>query len=279
MNNRRIKVFLAHSNRDKAAVREIFSLLKIDGFQPWLDEESLVPGQQWELEVKNAVLNSDVFVVFLSKNSVSRKGYFNKEIAYALDIAEQNPEGTIFIVPIQLDECIVPERLGHLHRLRLPFSDSDFSIGATYLQLRRALISRAYDLHLLQESGPYLYGGYSNDVKGVKRASDWRPRWFFPQKYLVRGQNFNGTKYYGTASIVEDENATFKLTTFVGAQTFRYDGHEREEKDLRVLVFEGKEYTVVYKISEAGLLVGKWGAGGVEELIPASPFADIPEDK
>ena len=40
-----------HSKEDKPLVRESFFLLHLDGFVPWLDEESLVAGQNWEFEI------------------------------------------------------------------------------------------------------------------------------------------------------------------------------------------------------------------------------------
>lgn len=274
MNNRRLRVFLAHSSRDKAPVREIFNLLVVDGFEPWLDEQSLVPGQDWQLEIKKAVPKSDVVAVFLSKSSVEGQGYINKEIAYALDIAERNPEGTIFIVPIQLEECIIPERLKHLHRMSLPFSESDFSVGTMYMRLQIALVSRSHDLGLIEDD-EYRNAGFG--IVSAKAAPDWVPRWEIGGRYLVRGQNPNGSKYYGTASIVGSENS-LKMTTFVGAHAFSYNGQVTETRDSRVLLFEGKGYTVEYSDSGSGIFIGKWGASGVEELVPASPFADTPED-
>lgn len=48
-----LRVFLAHSHHDKGFVREVYSLLRADGFDPWLDEEDLDPGQDWEHEIRN----------------------------------------------------------------------------------------------------------------------------------------------------------------------------------------------------------------------------------
>ena len=58
-----------------------------------------------------ALFASDVILVCLSKNSVDRAGYVQKEIAFALDKALEKPEGTIFIIPAKLEECNVPQRL------------------------------------------------------------------------------------------------------------------------------------------------------------------------
>ena len=42
---RRLKVFLCHASGDKPAVRELCHRLRAAGFDPWLDEEKLLPGQ------------------------------------------------------------------------------------------------------------------------------------------------------------------------------------------------------------------------------------------
>lgn len=117
--NAELKVFLCHSSGDKEAVRALYKQLKTDGFTPWLDEEDLVGGQNWDAAIKKAVQNSHVVVVCLSKTSVNKTGYVQKEIKVALDAADLRPEGTIFIVPVRLEECEVPERLAHIHYLDL----------------------------------------------------------------------------------------------------------------------------------------------------------------
>jgi hypothetical protein len=114
-----LKVFLCHSSGDKDTVRDLYKRLRADGFKPWLDEEDLVGGQNWDPEIRRAVQNSHVFIVCLSKTSVGKTGYVQKEIKVALDAADLRPEGTIFIVPVRLEKCEVPERLAHIHYLDL----------------------------------------------------------------------------------------------------------------------------------------------------------------
>ena len=110
--NRKLKVFLCHSKDDKTKVRELYRRLVADGFDAWLDEEKLIPGQEWDLEIRKAVRDSDVVVVCLSNSSVTKAGYVQKEIRFALDVADEQPEGAIFIVPARLESCQVPNRLG-----------------------------------------------------------------------------------------------------------------------------------------------------------------------
>jgi hypothetical protein len=107
---RRLSVFLCHSSEDKQAVRDLYKHLTQDGIAPWLDEKNLLPGQDWGQEIKKAVRTSDVVAVCISR-SIGKKGFLQKEIREVLDVADQQPEGTIFVIPIKLEECDVPERL------------------------------------------------------------------------------------------------------------------------------------------------------------------------
>jgi hypothetical protein len=108
---RRLRVFLCHAKEDKAAVRDLYKRLTRDGYQPWLDTENLLPGADWREAIADAVRASDVVLVCLSKNSIKKEGFVQREIADAIAIAKEKPEGTIFIVPARLEECSVPNRL------------------------------------------------------------------------------------------------------------------------------------------------------------------------
>jgi hypothetical protein len=104
------RIFLCHANEDKAQVREVYHRLRaIDGFEPWLDEEDLLPGQEWEREIPRALQTSDFILIFLSRNSVAKRGYVQREMKLALDAWLEVPEGTIHTIPVRIDECEVPD--------------------------------------------------------------------------------------------------------------------------------------------------------------------------
>jgi hypothetical protein len=107
---KRIKVFLCHAHSDAAAVRDLFRYLRREGVDVWLDKESLLPGADWEFEIRKAVRASDVVVVCLSKQ-FNKAGYRQKEVRIALDTEQEKPEGEIFIIPARLEVCDVPESL------------------------------------------------------------------------------------------------------------------------------------------------------------------------
>ena len=113
---RPLRVFLCHSSKDKSAVRELYKKLRAETWiDPWLDEEKLFPGQDWHEEIEKAVEATDVVVVLLSKQSVSQEGYVQRELKLALDVADEKPENTIFIIPLRLDDCPAPRRLRGWH--------------------------------------------------------------------------------------------------------------------------------------------------------------------
>jgi hypothetical protein len=103
------RIFLCHASEDKAQVREVYHRLRaIDGFKPWLDEEDLLPGQDWDYEIKQAIKTSDFILIFLSRITVDKRSYFQREMKLALDAWQEVPEGTIHTIPVRIDACDVP---------------------------------------------------------------------------------------------------------------------------------------------------------------------------
>jgi formylglycine-generating enzyme required for sulfatase activity len=147
--NRPLKVFLCHSKEDKPKVRELYRRLTSDGFDAWLDEEKLVPGQDWDVEIRKAVRKSDVVAVCLSKRSITKEGYVQKEIRFALDLADEKPDSTIFLIPARLEDCSVPDRLSRWQWV-------DLSSQNGYTKLIKALELRAKDLGIPTRNTMYL---------------------------------------------------------------------------------------------------------------------------
>ena len=128
---RKLKVFLCHASQDKPVVRELYQrLLAEDWFDPWLDEEKLLPGQDWNLEIEKAVETSDAVVVCVSTISMAKEGYVQKELRRILDLALEKLEGAIFIIPVRLDDCGIPRQLKDWQLLDyFPISQRDKAYG------------------------------------------------------------------------------------------------------------------------------------------------------
>jgi formylglycine-generating enzyme required for sulfatase activity len=119
MINRPLRVFLCHSSADKPAVRDLYEKLTARGIDAWLDEKKLLPGQSWKIEIPKAVREADAVIICLSKTSITKEGYVQKEIKDALDIALEKPEGTIYLIPARLEECEAPSSLSDWHWVNL----------------------------------------------------------------------------------------------------------------------------------------------------------------
>jgi formylglycine-generating enzyme required for sulfatase activity len=144
---RPLRVFLCHASTDKPAVRDLYQRLCADGLQPWLDEEDLLPGQDWPLEIPKAVRAADVVIVCLSRASISKTGYVQEELKLALDAADQQPEGAIFLIPLKLEDCDIPTRLRRWQWV-------NFFEEKGYDKLMRALRARACSLGLTVPEAP-----------------------------------------------------------------------------------------------------------------------------
>jgi hypothetical protein len=106
-----ITAFICYSSEDRTAVRDLHHRLSRDVIPCWFDERDLHPGQAWDLEISKAIRASKYVLACLSKTSVTKRGYVQKELKKALDVADEQPEGVAYLIPVRLEECEIPERL------------------------------------------------------------------------------------------------------------------------------------------------------------------------
>ena len=71
-------------------------------------------GERWTAAIKKAIDLSDTVIIFLSDNSINKEGFVHVEMNYAWDLSLQKPPGTIYLIPIRLENCDVPEDLYEL---------------------------------------------------------------------------------------------------------------------------------------------------------------------
>jgi tetratricopeptide (TPR) repeat protein len=113
-------VFISYAREDFDAAKELYKDLKNAGLTPWLDKESLLPGEEWDFEIRKAIKKSTFFLVVLSSNSVDKRGYVQKEFKFGLEVLDEVPESQIFVIPVRLNECNVPyEKLRKYHYVDL----------------------------------------------------------------------------------------------------------------------------------------------------------------
>ena len=119
------KIFINYAKEDFKYVTNLYHAFKSLDCKPWVDEFNLLPGQNWRSETNKAIHVSDFIIICISSRSIMKRGYVQKEIKQALDIIEYLPDNKIFIIPLRLDDCLVPESLNKWQWVDL-FSENGF---------------------------------------------------------------------------------------------------------------------------------------------------------
>jgi len=123
----RRQVFLCYASPDREKVTSLYNDLIRAGFVPWMDKKRLQGGEKWQTMVRRAIRTSDFFIVCISKKSINRRGFMQREIRIALEIWDEKLEDDIYIIPVRLEDCeITHERLTELQWIDL-FKPEGFS--------------------------------------------------------------------------------------------------------------------------------------------------------
>ena len=105
------RVFVAYASEDYQKAEAIYDALLAAGCNPWMDRKNLQAGQNWPRLIESVIEASDFCVACMSTNSVRKRGGFQSELRFALDIARRLPLDDSFLIPVRLDECHVPSRV------------------------------------------------------------------------------------------------------------------------------------------------------------------------
>lgn len=108
---RKIKIFLSYAKPDQERAEALYDRLCLHGFEPWMDSRNILPGEQWEVRIWETLKNADLIVVCLTSNSITRRGFIQREIRRGLELAKEKLDEDIFLIPVRLEECQVPRLL------------------------------------------------------------------------------------------------------------------------------------------------------------------------
>lgn len=103
--------FISYASEDKLAARDIFNKLKGSGMKPWLDERDIPLGTEWDERIRSAIREAHIVLVLISSASIEKMGYFQKEVAFAVERAEEEPKLRPFILPVKIEDVPVPPLL------------------------------------------------------------------------------------------------------------------------------------------------------------------------
>ena len=114
--SKQVKVFINYASEDKPHVRKLYEMLKKESWlDPWLDDAKLLPGQDWEYEINKAIKQADAVIICVSNASLTKIGVVQAEIHKADEMQERRPHGYIYMVPVLLEKCQVPDNLTKYH--------------------------------------------------------------------------------------------------------------------------------------------------------------------
>nr|NIO69804.1 TIR domain-containing protein [Anaerolineae bacterium] len=106
-----VQIFLSYAREDEEKVGDLYQKLSAAGFKPWMDKKDILPGEQWKPCIQKAIRGSDFFLVCLSANSASKRGWVQREMKQALDLWQEKLDSDIYLIPVRLEDCEAPESL------------------------------------------------------------------------------------------------------------------------------------------------------------------------
>ena len=129
-------VFISYASEDFAAAKRLYRSLKDAGFNPWLDKENILPGQNWDSEIRDAIKSCRHIIILFSANLVGKIGYVQRELKEAILEQQNFPPSLVFIIPARLDNCKIPYR--ELDKIQYVDLFPDWTRG--FEKMRKSLI-------------------------------------------------------------------------------------------------------------------------------------------
>ena len=133
-----MSIFISYAKEDRAKAEELYLALEKRGLLPWMDKPpapytltGLRPGEQWRTRLESEIRKASRVILLLSRTSVAKIGYVQREFRLALDVMNAMPPNARFAVPLMIDDCSPPELVvGSINLADLQWTAlSDTSLG------------------------------------------------------------------------------------------------------------------------------------------------------
>src|SRR5689334_9700214 len=101
-------VFLSYCRDNMDQVARLRGDLSAAGESVWWDQD-IQPGQDWKLEIRQAMKDAYAVVLCFSKESQARnRSGIYPEALDAISAYREYAPGSIFLIPVRLSECEIP---------------------------------------------------------------------------------------------------------------------------------------------------------------------------
>ena len=141
-------MFISYAKEDINFAQKVYDYLENLGFEPWLDKKKLLVGQNWKIEIDKALRKANFIVLLLSSTSVSKRGFVQREFKAALDFYQDKLEDDVFIIPLKINDCEVPNSLSSFQWIEY---ENDETLENVVLSIREQI--KKYKKHDLEQKG------------------------------------------------------------------------------------------------------------------------------
>lgn len=99
-------VFISYAREDQTWAERLYMDLRKQEVNAWLDIRTLKAGANWKLEIRKAIRASRHFILLLSKHSLNKRGFVQREIREGIGVLSEFPKDQIFLIPVRLDSSV-----------------------------------------------------------------------------------------------------------------------------------------------------------------------------
>lgn len=212
-------VFISYAKEDIDVASKLYEYLKAMCFEPWLDKKELLPGQDWDYEIRKALKNTDFIILLLSKISIEKRGYVQREYKLALQYCEEKLDSDIYIIPCKIDNCEVPDKLNKYQWIELHKEQDAFYQIRNALNFQRQKYINAYNLKSIINT-PLEYAESNIKLKIKEKLPQTDISISFPQFKRIDNEDllllnsliqneiypcYNTFKLYSSKNVLENE--------------------------------------------------------------------------
>lgn len=149
-----LNVFISYAKENQTIAESYYTWLEKEGFSPWLDIKKLKGGQNWELEIDRAFKKANVIMLLMSSTSIDKRGFVQREVKDALDNLRYKRPEDIYIIPVKIDKCNIPDYIS----TKLQFIDNTNNTNFDHIRssLLLAAEQQAISINIGTKFEPYL---------------------------------------------------------------------------------------------------------------------------
>ncbi|MEO0983876.1 MAG: toll/interleukin-1 receptor domain-containing protein [Pseudomonadota bacterium] len=230
-----IKVFVSYSRADTAFALDMVAGLQACGFEAYIDQEDIAPGEPWEQRLSGLIEAADTVVYVLSPDSIVSH-HCGWELEESLRLAKR----LLPVVWRPVDDAQVPEALAQLNYTFFADKQS-FAEG-----LRELSAALRVDVGWIREH---------TRLGAMARRWDARGR---TDALLLRGDELDAAKTWAAAQPRGAPELTADQVDFIAASDAAHDAAERAARNRRRGLLVGVSAVAVAMAGLAGFAGWQW---------------------